>query len=299
MKIPAFCDNPDCKAIFPSVFEVNQSNSISFFGCKSGPCPNCGGVGHIPDGTFDFVNNAIKILSAPDRTVQELKNLSQFIDSVKSSESPDDVANKIQNSFPWLYNILPSNRAELLVYLQLVFMVLGFINEKSGISITNNIQNITVEYVFEQTYKNCYPQKNQNLFQKVKELNLPVGKYAIFGSGPMGIRGLKGCHDADLIVTEDIWEEYKKKDEWKLNKMHHNNQSEYLRFGDEQNGQIELWKDWFPGEWDIKKLIKEAEIINGLPFVKLDYVIKWKKLNGREKDLKDTEIIERFLQNKK
>lgn len=52
---------------------------------------------------------------------------------------------------------------------------------------------------------------NQNLFQKVKDLNLPFGKYALFGSAPMGIRGLKDCHDIDIIVTEDIWNDIKRK----------------------------------------------------------------------------------------
>ena len=50
---------------------------------------------------------------------------------------------------------------------------------------------------------------NNDLFQKVKELKLPIGKYALFGSAPMGVRGLKECSDIDLIVSEEVWEEYK------------------------------------------------------------------------------------------
>jgi len=42
-------------------------------------------------------------------------------------------------------------------------------------------------------------------------------------------------------------------------------------------------------------LIDDAEIIDGLPFVKLEYVVKYKKQDGREKDLKDIETIEKFL----
>ena len=51
--------------------------------------------------------------------------------------------------------------------------------------------------------------------------------------------------------------------------------------------------------WDIKQLIKEAEIIDSLPFVKLKYVIEWKKQNNRKKDLKDIETIEKFLRTQK
>lgn len=69
--------------------------------------------------------------------------------------------------------------------------------------------------------------------------------------------------------------------------------SEYL-YKDE----LELWKDWKPGKWDIKELISEAEIIDSLPFVRLENLVKWKKLKSREKDLKDVKIIEDYLNKK-
>jgi len=135
---------------------------------------------------------------------------------------------------------------------------------------------------------------NKELFQKVKELNLPIGEYALFGSAPMGVRGLRECHDIDIIVTEKLWNDYKNKSEWKLIEIREdNNYFEGLR-----NDDIELWRDWWPG-WNVDKLIQEAEIIDGLSFVKLGEVIKWKRFRAREKDLKDVEIIEKFLQTKK
>lgn len=129
--------------------------------------------------------------------------------------------------------------------------------------------------------------KNHILFSKLREFALPVGKYAIFGSGPLGIRSLKECHDLDVIVTEDIFEKYKTSPDWKLKDC---NDSQYL-----ENDGIEFWKNWNPGNWDINKLIQEAEVIDDLPFVKLEEVLKWKKINTREKDLKDIEIIENYL----
>ncbi|MEK7465319.1 MAG: hypothetical protein AAB631_00920 [Patescibacteria group bacterium] len=84
---------------------------------------------------------------------------------------------------------------------------------------------------------------NKDLFQRAKELKLPLGKYALFGSAPLGIRGLKDCHDIDIIVTEDLWNGYKEKN-WEIKTMPHG--SQYL-----WNDEIELWKDWKPGQWDI------------------------------------------------
>lgn len=126
------------------------------------------------------------------------------------------------------------------------------------------------------------------MFQRVKALKLPIGQYALFGSAPLGIRGLRDCHDIDIIATKDLWEEYKNKG-WEVKTMPHG--SQYL-----WNDGVELWKDWKPGQWDIKQLIREAEIIDELPFVKLKRVMEWKRLRVREKDLKDIEMIERFLQ---
>ena len=52
---------------------------------------------------------------------------------------------------------------------------------------------------------------------------------------------------------------------------------------------------WGSGEWSVQELIRGAEIIDGLPFVRIEEVLKWKRLNGREKDLKDAELIGRYL----
>jgi hypothetical protein len=128
---------------------------------------------------------------------------------------------------------------------------------------------------------------NKQLFKKVKDLNLPLGKYALFGSAPMGIRNLKDCHDADIIVAEDLWEEYKNKG-WEIKNSPFN--TIYLC-----KEEIELWKEWRPEEWNIRELIGGAEIIDGLPFVRLEKVVEWKKIYGREKDLRDIEVIENFL----
>ena len=129
---------------------------------------------------------------------------------------------------------------------------------------------------------------NKNLFQKAKDLNLPIGKYALFGSTPMGIRGLKECEDIDIIVSEDLWSLYKSNPDWKFGKTE--NGSEFLA-----NGDVEFWHTWTPWYPNVDGLIAEAEIIDGLPFVRLEEVLSWKKAYAREKDFKDVEIIEKYL----
>jgi len=41
-------------------------------------------------------------------------------------------------------------------------------------------------------------------------------------------------------------------------------------------------------------MLKSAEIMNGLPFVKLEFIKQFKQLLGRDKDLKDIALISKF-----
>ena len=131
---------------------------------------------------------------------------------------------------------------------------------------------------------------NNDLFQRVKKLKLPIGKYALFGSAPMGVRGLKKCSDIDLIVSEEIWEKYREKSGWDYQITE--NGVEHI---ESRDSKIEFWHDWRPWYQDSSRFINDAEIIDGLPFVKLDRVLEWKRKFGREKDLEDVKIIEKFL----
>jgi hypothetical protein len=127
---------------------------------------------------------------------------------------------------------------------------------------------------------------NKELFNEVRNLELPIGEYALFGSAPIGIRKLRQCHDIDIIVTDELWNKFES--DWENGIAQ--NGSKFLK-----KGNIEIWKDWRPGKWDTNKLIGESEIIEGLPFVKMKYVLEWKRSIAREKDLKDIEIVEKYL----
>jgi hypothetical protein len=133
---------------------------------------------------------------------------------------------------------------------------------------------------------------NKKIFEQVKKLNLPKGKYVIFGSAPMGIRGIRDCHDLDIVVLEEVLEEIKKKPDWKVKNFENGRQT--FVFGD-----IELWKDWWPGQWDTEDLIKRADIIDDLPFATLEDVLRWKKIFGRKKDWQDIQLIKKYLKKKK
>jgi len=50
---------------------------------------------------------------------------------------------------------------------------------------------------------------------------------------------------------------------------------------------------------DIKKVIADADVINGLNFVKLEDLLKWKRKMGRQKDFKDIKLIKNYLRKRR
>ena len=93
-----------------------------------------------------------------------------------------------------------------------------------------------------------------------------------------------------MIVTPDIYEEYKKKKEWKLGWA-------YFKFF-LRKGRIEMWKKTNIQREPLICYIQRAEVIDGLPFLSLEDFIMWKKAMGRRKDLRDLKLLKVWLKTK-
>jgi len=135
--------------------------------------------------------------------------------------------------------------------------------------------------------------KNHPLFKKLFSLGLPPEDYAVFGSGPMLVHGLRATiGDLDIIARGSAWQ-----------KAH--------QFGEEQTAPsglgkailpaegIQIYNAWGPGKWTADELIDTSEIIDGIKFVTLDKVAYWKELMGRPKDVEDVKAINHYLENLK
>ena len=128
-----------------------------------------------------------------------------------------------------------------------------------------------------------------SLFDRVKSLNLPVGDFAIFGSGPLIVRGIiPASNDLDIICRGQAWERVKAIGEL-----------EYLSKYDVTvvtmcDGRLSFGTKWAIGEFDIDELIDSAEEIDGLPFVRLEHVTNYKKVSKRPKDLRHIEALKAY-----
>ncbi len=125
-------------------------------------------------------------------------------------------------------------------------------------------------------------QINMRFLEELKEFKLPNDKFAIFGSGPMAIRGICENNDIDIIVNKELWNKLKAK----YPKLVNINDIKLTK-------NIEIWSNW--PNFDIDKLIRESEIIDGIRFVGLDRVLEWKNLRKREKDLHHIKLIEGYM----
>ena len=129
------------------------------------------------------------------------------------------------------------------------------------------------------------------MFDRVKSLNLPVGDFAIFGSGPLIVRGIiPASNDLDIICRRQAWERVKAIGEL-----------EYLSKYDVTvvtmcDGRLTFGTRWAIGEFDIDELIDGAEEIDGLPFVRLEHVTNYKKISKRPKDLRHIEALKAYQQ---
>lgn len=125
-----------------------------------------------------------------------------------------------------------------------------------------------------------------DLLKRVARLELPLGDFAIFGSGPLLVRGIiEATNDIDIICRGPAWEKAVSIGE----KVFLPDYDVEIVSIDE--GAITLGRSWGIGEFDTNELIDSAEVIDGLPFVKIKYVVDYKRIAGRTKDLQHLELI--------
>ena len=123
------------------------------------------------------------------------------------------------------------------------------------------------------------------LFALLRSLELPAGDYAVFGSGPMIVRGMvEATNDLDIITRGAAWERVQ--EIGTLVAFDDNNP-----YVDMFDGRITFGITWKYGEFDLDELIDTAEIIDGLPFVLMEHVITYKQAAGRPKDLEHLERL--------
>ncbi len=125
--------------------------------------------------------------------------------------------------------------------------------------------------------------------KQLTKLNLPQDQYVIVGSGSLGIREIRESHDLDVLVTEELWKHLK--ENFPLTKTE---PVENIDIGDVQilgHGSMFRQADIA----SVETIIATADVFSGHKFINLELLKKFKQREGRDKDLKDIELINRYL----
>jgi hypothetical protein len=130
-----------------------------------------------------------------------------------------------------------------------------------------------------------------SIFKRVEALNLPIGKYVVIG-GVMEAYGLRFARDIDILVNKELFKQLKSEG-WKRKWFFWRAwKCKMLVKGDAEAFSNYKYKKYKP---DTDELIKNADIINGLPFLPLKELARFKTELARQKDIKDVELIGNYL----
>ena len=108
----------------------------------------------------------------------------------------------------------------------------------------------------------------------------------------MAVRGLKETKDIDLFLSKDFIEKLRTDNSWKYHPRIIPTEEAGLANND---GTIELYPTIGGIHLNFEDMKTREEIIDGIPFADLHDILTIKETYKREKDLKDIELIKRFL----
>ncbi len=117
------------------------------------------------------------------------------------------------------------------------------------------------------------------LFDSLRKLGLPAAHFAVFGSGPLVVRGIiPAVNDIDVLCRGTAWDFVQS-----IGVEEYLEQHDVTIFSID-DGHITFGSRWAIGNFDTDMLIDTAELLEGLPFVRLQHVIAYKIISDRPKD---------------
>lgn len=136
---------------------------------------------------------------------------------------------------------------------------------------------------------------SETFADKVKALNLPLDQIIVIGSGILDQLGIRPASDIDLAVSSDLMKKLSEESGDWLKKFDDNQRFYFVK----DDGSAEVWDGW---EFDRQAvsyddLLDYAVKYDGVRFVDLEFLRKWKSWRGREKDVRDVELIDEWRAN--
>lgn len=134
--------------------------------------------------------------------------------------------------------------------------------------------------------------KFELLIDKLKQLNLPPDQYAVISSGVLAVRGIREANDLDLVVTNSLW---------KLLTQRYQTERTKHRPVIRPDPDIEILGPAYDPDHDLfesDRLVRQAELIDNIPYIPLETTKLIKQKMGRTKDLRDIKLINQYQKNR-
>ena len=136
---------------------------------------------------------------------------------------------------------------------------------------------------------------SETFVDKVKALNLPLDQIIVIGSGILDQLGIRPASDIDLAASSDLMKKLSEESSDWIKKFDDNQRFYFVK----DDGSAEVWDGWeFDGQVvSYDDLLDYAVKYDGVRFVDLEFLRKWKSWRSREKDVQDVKLIDEWRAN--
>ncbi len=136
---------------------------------------------------------------------------------------------------------------------------------------------------------------SETFADKVKALDLPLDQIIVIGSGILDQLGIRPASDIDLAASSDLMKKLSEEsDDWSK-KFGYNQRFYFVK----DDGSAEVWDGWdFDGQVvSYDDLLDYVVEYDGVRFVNLEFLSRWKKWRSLEKDTQDVKLIDEWRAN--
>ena len=136
---------------------------------------------------------------------------------------------------------------------------------------------------------------SETFADKVKALDLPLDQIIVIGSGILDQLEIRPAVDIDLAVSSDLMKKLSEESSDWIKKFDDNQRFYFIK----DDGSAEVWDGWeFDGQVvSYDGLLDYVVEYDGVRFVNLEFLSRWKKWRSREKDVQDVKLIDEWRAN--
>lgn len=129
---------------------------------------------------------------------------------------------------------------------------------------------------------------SQTFRDRVVATGLPLDQIIVIGSGILDALHIRETDDIDVAASHALFEQLKADATW---------HSQIAEWGEEylEKADCEVWRGWVmddSGHPTYEDLLHDTQLVDGIRYISLEYLLAWKKRYARPKDIKDIKLIE-------